>query len=357
MNKPASNLIFTLTPAPVIEDIASSHTGGKIFIITDSNCLDLCVRPLLAQTPSLEKAGVIVTAPGDDNKNLATLTHIWSELQRGGATRNSLVINIGGGVVTDMGGFAAATFKRGVAMVNVPTTLLSAVDAAVGGKTGINFNGFKNEIGSFYPAREVVISTCWFGTLPHEELLSGYAEMLKHGLLEGDEEVDMLLDYNIAEADAEKLLPLLRKSVEVKRRVVEEDPYEHGIRKALNLGHTAGHAFESLALNSGVPVPHGYAVAWGLVVDLILSHTQLGFDSSLIHRLASFVKTHYGVPAISCDDYPEIIRLMSHDKKNVTPDRIIFTLLSKPGKVEINRVASESEIKSALDIMRDLLGC
>lgn len=357
MNKPASNLVFTLTPELSIEEIAASHTGGKIFIITDTNCLELCVRPLLDKTPSLRKARVIVTEPGDDNKNLTSLTHIWSELQSGGATRNSLVINIGGGVVTDMGGFAAATFKRGVAMVNVPTTLLSAVDAAVGGKTGINFNGFKNELGSFYPAREVVISTCWFGTLPHEELLSGYAEMLKHGLLEGRAEVDMLLDYDIAEADGAKLLPLLQKSVEVKRRVVEEDPYEHGIRKALNLGHTAGHAFESLALNAGSPVPHGYAVAWGLVVDLILSHMQLGFDSSMIHRVASFVKANYGAPAISCDDYPEIIRLMSHDKKNITPDRIVFTLLSEPGKVEINRVATEDEIKSALDIMRDLLGC
>ena len=242
-------ILYTNDIARAVVSLVDEMHPASVHIITDTN-VQAKVLPSLSLTYP-----VIPTPPGDMAKNIDTLSGIWDCLIRGGATRKSVVINIGGGVVTDMGGFAAATFKRGIRFINVPTTLLSAVDAAVGGKTGINFEGYKNEIGAFAPADAVVISTSTFSALPVTELLSGYAEMLKHGLLSSAATYDELLGFDIVNADLDRLLPLLEKSVRVKERIVTEDPTEKGIRRALNLGHTAGHAFESLALERDTPCP------------------------------------------------------------------------------------------------------
>ncbi|MCM1076689.1 MAG: 3-dehydroquinate synthase [Bacteroides sp.] len=343
-------IYFTNDVSEAISKIVSEMAPSSVHIITDTN-VEREVLPRL----SLDYPTISVP-PGDEHKNIITLSSIWSSLINQKATRKSLVINIGGGVVTDMGGFAAATFKRGIRFINVPTTLLSAVDAAVGGKTGINFDGFKNEIGAFAPADAVVISTILFSSLPPKELQSGYAEMLKHGLLSSAGDYNELLSFDILNADLDRLLPLLEKSVKVKERIVEEDPREQGIRRALNLGHTAGHAFESLAISRHTPIPHGHAVAFGMLVEMILSHNIEGFPSSELYRYASYLKEQgYGNPAITCDDYPELLSLMHHDKKNDTPDKINFTLLSSPGKILIDRTASEAQIRTALDIFRDMM--
>lgn len=343
-------ILYTNDISHSIISLVEEMHPASVHIITDTN-VETKVLPSLALPYP-----VISTAPGDVAKNLDTLSRIWGRLIQGGATRKSVVINIGGGVVSDMGGFAAATFKRGIRFINVPTTLLSAVDAAVGGKTGINFDGYKNEIGAFAPADAVIISTSMFHTLPVSELLSGYAEMLKHGLLSSEETYHELLGFDIVNADLDRLLPLLGKSVRVKERIVGEDPCEKGIRRALNLGHTAGHAFESLALERNNPVPHGYAVAWGILVEMILSHMIEGFPSVELYRYATYLKEQgYGSPAITCDDYQRMLALMSHDKKNDTPDRINFTLLSAPGSPLIDRTAPNELIAQALDIFRDLI--
>lgn len=348
------DIIFTNSVGAELERILSGF-GGKVFVVCDDNTKDKVLPLISAESPRVAQAHVISTAPGDENKNINSLSKIWEELQRGGADRHSIVINIGGGVITDMGGFAAATFKRGLRFINLPTTLLSAVDAAVGGKTGVNFNRFKNEIGVFKEADAVVISTRFFETLPLEEVKSGYAEMLKHGLLESAVSLDKLLDYELDKLDVAHLLSLLEESVNVKRRVVEQDPFEKGIRKALNLGHTVGHAFESLALERNAPVPHGYAVAWGCVVELVLSHIILGFPSPVLHRVASFVRDNYGAPAIECRDYDKLLEYMRHDKKN-SGGKINFTLLSAPGGIEINQYPESDDIVAAMDIFRDLMG-
>lgn len=344
-------ILFTNNISEAITSLVDGMNPSTVHIITDSNVARDVLPTLSLPYP------VIVTDPGDTAKNLQSLSQIWHSLIKGGATRRSVVINIGGGVVTDMGGFAAATFKRGVRFINVPTTLLSAVDAAVGGKTGINFEGLKNEIGAFAPADAVVISTSTFASLPSAELLSGYAEMLKHGLLSSESDYRELLGFDILNADLDLLLPLLEKSVKVKERIVEEDPREQGIRRALNLGHTAGHAFESLAMERNTPVPHGYAVAWGILVEMILSNITRGFPSAELYRYATYLKDHgYGSPAITCKDYPRLLELMRHDKKNDTANHINFTLLDSPGHPVIDCTASEPVIKEALDIFCDLLG-
>ena len=247
----------------------------KLFILTDEHTHRLC-RPHLDGIPALEEAEEIIIGAEDVHKNMETLAAVWQALSEKGASRHSLLINLGGGMVTDLGGFAASTFKRGIAYINVPTTLLAMVDASVGGKTGINFNGLKNEIGVFAPAACVLLETEFLRSLDAHNFFSGYAEMLKHGLISTPEHLAELLAFDTEKIDYALLKSMVGRSVQVKERIVEEDPLEHGIRKALNLGHTVGHAFESLALAERRPVLHGYAVAWGLVCELYLSYIKTG---------------------------------------------------------------------------------
>lgn len=339
-------IIYTNQVQARLEQIIARMRPASVHVVTDAN-----VAPIIAGL--LPDAPRTVIEPGDSCKTLAAAEQVWLGLVEAGATRSSVVVNIGGGMVTDLGGFAASTFKRGVPFINVPTTLLGAVDAAVGGKTGVNLGGLKNEIGVFNEAQAVVISTAFFASLSRRELLSGFAEMIKHGLLDGPELLADTLGHRLT--DLEALLPLLQRSVEVKRRVVEADPTEQGLRRALNLGHTAGHAFESLALRSGSPVPHGYAVAWGIVVELILSRMLAGFQSYMLHIIAAFIKENYGTPQITCDDYPALLELMSHDKKNSAPGLINFTLMKAPGQPLPGQVVDSDTIVAALDIFRDIM--
>ena len=320
----------------------------KLFVLVDETTEQLCL-PLIAGFGCMQEAQCIVIGATDTHKTLDTLSHVWAELQRMGATRHSLLINLGGGMVTDLGGFAASTFKRGLAYINIPTTLLSMVDASVGGKTGINFGGLKNEIGVFNNANCVILDTTFLRTMDAENLLSGYAEMLKHGLISNEQTWAELLNLDLNDLD--KLGDLVEKSVAVKQRIVIEDPTEHGIRKALNLGHTVGHAFESLALERK-PVLHGYAVAYGLVVELYLCCVKTGFPQDKMRQTVGFIKENYGRMPITCDDYPKLIELMHHDKKNVGTD-INFTLLGGIGDIRINQTATEEEIKEALDFYQE----
>lgn len=349
----SQSVIFTNEINKALDNVLSNENFNKLFVLTDTNTARF-VLPKFSETLSKYNATNITIPAGDTNKNVESLCHVWEQLGNNGATRRSLLVNIGGGMVTDLGGFAASTFKRGIRFINIPTTLLSAVDAAVGGKTGINFNGLKNEVGVFNEAGTVIISTATLDTLPGEEVKSGFAEMLKHGLLSNSDSFNKLLDYSFDNHNPDRLLDLLEESVNVKRDIVRQDPHEKGLRRALNLGHTVGHAFESLAMKRKLPIPHGYAVAWGMIVELVLSHMQLGFDSSTLHRYATFVYDNYGSFHITCEDYPALIDLMRHDKKSDSGE-INLSLLGAIGDIKINCVASEDEMKSALDIYRDLV--
>ena len=371
--------------------------ADRLFVLTDETTHQLClpvvadVLSFIGDLQSPPRAHVITIPAGDTNKSLESVCHVWNELQRMGATRHSLMVNLGGGMVTDLGGFAASTFKRGLAYINIPTTLLSMVDASVGGKTGFNFGGLKNEIGVFSIPRCVLLDTVFLRTLDHENILSGYAEMLKHGLISDDDTWAELLAFcpeslenldnlenlenleslenlenlerlerleNLEKLESlEKLAPLrhlqqmLSRSVRVKQRIVEEDPTEHGIRKALNLGHTIGHAFESLAMQRK-PILHGYAVAYGLVCELYLSVMKTGFPVEKMRQTVKFILENYGRMNITCDDYPTLLELMTHDKKN-TAGNINFTLLGDVGDIRIDQTETKEEIIEALDFYRD----
>ena len=322
----------------------------RLFVLTDTTTKALCL-PLIEDLPCLTGAIHITIGATDIHKNIETLMSVWTLLSSYGGTRHSLLVNLGGGMVTDLGGFAASTFKRGIRYINVPTTLLSMVDASVGGKTGINFNNLKNEIGVFNAPQTVIIDTLFLKTLDEQNIRSGYAEMLKHGLISNDGHLAELLNFNLDQPNLPLLGEMVGRSVEVKEKVVEADPLEHGIRKALNLGHTVGHAFESFALKKS-PVLHGYAVAWGLICELYLSCVKTGFPTERMRQCVQFIKAHYGLLGITCDDYPALFEYMTHDKKN-TSGIINFTLLSSVGGIEINQTASKEEIYDMLDFYRE----
>ena len=352
----------------------------RVFVLTDDTTHECClpkVAALLAQYDAVP----ITIAHGDQYKTLAALGDVWTALQQGGATRHSLLINLGGGMITDLGGFAAATFKRGINFINIPTTLLAMVDAAVGGKTGINFGGLKNEIGAFADARFVIINTCFLGTLDAENLCSGYAEMLKHALISDERMWTEHVNFDLSQPDLAELQRMVAESIAVKERIVAEDPHEHGIRKALNFGHTIGHALEEFALQQATlsggavvstapenkptpgdtvvsispkkrPLLHGYAVAFGLIGELYMSARKAGFPTERLHQTTRFIRENYAQTEFTCNDYPTLLNLMRHDKKN-TSGVINFTLLHNIGDIRINQTATDEEICEALDFIRE----
>ncbi len=345
------NIIFSANITKSLDEAVAAIAHDRTFILTDETTAKLC-RPLVESCAALNEATDIVIGATDTHKTLETLAGVWKALGDGGASRHSLLICLGGGMVTDLGGFAAATFKRGMACINIPTTLLSMVDAAVGGKTGINFNGLKNEIGAFSDPRAVIVSTDFLRTLDSENLRSGYAEMLKHGLISNQKAWADLLTFDLEKPDFALLQGRVEESIAVKEKIVTEDPHEHGIRKALNLGHTVGHAFESFALEEERPVLHGYAVAWGLVCELYLSCIKCGFPQKKMRQTLAFVKAHYGSFVFTCDHYERLLAFMLHDKKN-EGGIINFTLLGEVGDIRLNQSATKEEIFEMLDFFRE----
>jgi len=330
---------------------SSSH--DRLYILTDIHTQNQCL-PIIQQIPAVSQATQIVIEAGDTHKNIEQLSKVWKILSEKGATRNSLLINLGGGMITDLGGFAGATFKRGLHTLNIPTTLMASVDAAVGGKTGINFNGLKNEIGSFYIPDSVLIDCIFLKTLDQDNLLSGYAEMIKHGLIESSEVLTRVLSFELkaGNLNLEILTELVKESVAIKERIVKEDPKEKGIRKALNLGHTIGHAFESLSFEKERPILHGHAVAAGLISELYLSHKCCNLPVNVLRSTTNFIKTNYPSFFFDCDDYETLYMLMTHDKKNES-EAINFTLLTDVGDIRINQVIDKKIIFEALDFYRE----
>ena len=349
------NIINSTNLPEDLSRLLSEIAFDKLYVLTDTNTHETCF-PVISEMEAIRNAGVITIPAGDDHKNIETLTSVWKYLTENGASRHSLMINLGGGMPTDLGGFASASFKRGIRFINIPTSLLGAVDAAVGGKTGINFLGFKNEIGAFAPADAVIIHAGFFKSLDRSNLLSGYAELLKHSLLDNEMEWTKAIGFDFEEVDYDYLQELLMTSVKVKERVVEEDPREQGIRKALNLGHTIGHAFESISMELKRPILHGYAVAWGLICELYLSVKLCGFPKDKMQATMAFIRENYGNYHFGCRGYDKLYELMRHDKKNASANEINFTLLEDIGKVKINQTATKEQIYEAIDFMRESAG-
>ncbi len=345
-------LITTSNPAEELTAILREYSFSKLFVLTDENVNRLylpLLRPLLDEF----NADVMVIPAGEEHKSVETLIDIWRWLSESGGTRNSLMINVGGGVITDIGGFAAASFKRGIRFLNLPTTVLGAADASVGGKTGIDFAGLKNEIGAFAKADAVVISGQPLATLPRTEWISGYAEVVKMAMIRNEEIYRGFLTNSPLD-NALAMQEAIAFAVREKAIITDEDPREAGLRKVLNLGHTCGHAFETLLIEQGRPVPHGVAVAHGILVALILSHLLLQLPSEQISLFTSnILKPYYGNLGISCKDYPRLIELMGRDKKNSRTGEVRFVLLERIGVPAIDVVVDTATLETALDIYQN----
>ena len=310
---------------------------------------------------SLPRQDIFVVEGGEQCKTQTTVGQVWQWLMSRNATRSTLLLVVGGGSVTDMAGFAAACFKRGIDTVYVPTTLLAAADAAIGGKTGINYGGLKNEIGAFHqPAAVVMTPTVW-RTLPGSELASGYGEILKTAFLRSEHDVMEALrtGERLAQCSLCAEMPVTVETVAAcacfKQGIVEKDPYESGPRKQLNLGHTFAHSLESYARRRNLALTHGHAVAVGLVAMAALSNMTLGLPGKWMEMTASVVRKLYAPFIWKCDDFDELYGYMCHDKKNSKPGSVCFTLIHAPGQPVVDCVVPAADIRAALEIAADCL--
>ncbi|MGK6350867.1 3-dehydroquinate synthase [Parapedobacter sp. DT-150] len=333
-----------------LERFIQANTYSKILILTDRNTSEHCLPVLQAAMPTFDGYDVIEVDPGEENKNIDFCIGIWKMMLDFGADRQSLLINLGGGVVTDMGGFAASTFKRGIDFVQVPTTLLSQVDASVGGKTGIDMDSVKNMIGTFAQPKAVFISTAFLRTLDNRQLVSGFAEVIKHGLIR-----DADFYEQVKALDASALTTAhIRHSVSIKNEVVTQDPTEKGLRKILNFGHTIGHAIEGYSLaHDSRPLLHGEAIAVGMICEGYLSHRINGLPKEALDDLVGTFQKHFPDYRYSEASYELFIDLMKNDKKN-TGGRIGFALLSQIGHCSVDVFVEEALIKESLDFYRAL---
>lgn len=319
--------------------------GSKKVIITDSNVYNLWITDLTTNYPELAKAEIIQIPAGEENKTIDVCTQIWEALSEYEIGRNDLIINFGGGVITDLGGFVASLFKRGMRFINIPTTLLSMVDASVGGKTGVDLGPYKNQVGVFSDAEHVFIDEKYLETLAEKQIRSGYAEMLKHGLIADKGYWEELKQFDPVNADDR--LSFIRKSVELKRDIVANDHQETGQRKILNFGHTVGHAIEGYFLRKETPVLHGFAVATGMIAESHICRALDLMSASTLDEIVSTIKKEIETVKIEETDYKEILQLMHNDKKNHS-GVIQFSLIKEVGNAVYDQEVSDKLILDSL---------
>ncbi len=342
MNKleSAGHTIHFETQLAPLTEVIESGKYSKIFVFADSNTSEVCLPLFREMLDDFNGFDLIETDPGEENKNIDFCIGIWKTLLDFGADRKCLMINLGGGVITDMGGFVASTYKRGIDFINIPTTLLSQVDASVGGKTGIDVDNVKNMVGTFTLPQSVFIETAFLKTLPARELLSGFAEMIKHGLI-----VDHNYYHELKNSDYLKIEPqAIYRSVEIKNEVVTEDPHEKGLRKILNFGHTIGHAVETYALiNDAKPLTHGEAIAIGMICEAFLSARNNTLNEDELEDITAYITSLYPPYHLKAESFTQLMELMQSDKKNEN-GQIMFSLLSGIGKCDYNCRVSEKDI-------------
>jgi 3-dehydroquinate synthase len=326
----------------------ATNSPSKIFILVDENTNENCLLILMQEIETKIDIEIIEIEAGEENKNLDTCSGVWHALTDLGADRKSLLINLGGGVITDLGGFVASCFKRGISFINIPTTLLSMVDASVGGKTGVDLGVLKNQIGLFSNPEMVLIDTNYLDTVTEREVRSGLAEIIKYGLTYDVSLWNKINDFK--GLNLGNISSLIHRSIEIKNEVVTEDPKEAGIRKVLNYGHTLGHAIESYFLESDEKenLTHGEAIAIGMITEAYLSEKLLNFPSDKLNHIKKTIIKIYGKVIIEPKDYEGIMELLIHDKKNVG-GQVNFVLLTDLEHYKLDCNVEKSLLIDALD--------
>lgn len=353
MNDISSHQTLNLdTYSIVIGDIIESlkqylepREYSQILVIVDPNT-DLHCFPKIAPLLSNYTTKKISIPSGEIHKTIQTCQSIWHQIMDSEADRKALVINLGGGVIGDMGGFCASTYKRGIEFIQIPTTLLAQVDASIGGKLGIDFNQIKNSIGLFNNPGAVLIWPGFLATLPPRELRSGFAEVIKHALIQDASQWEKL--QAIEDLSSVDWVEYLVPSLQIKQRIVEEDPFEKGIRKALNFGHTIGHAIESVFLETDTPLLHGEAIAIGMICEAYLSTQLTGLPQNQLAIITQYINRIFATVQLDAAQYETFIKLMKNDKKNRGKE-INFTLLTKIGACQINQSCAEEMIVKSFD--------
>ncbi len=331
----------------------------SIFILSDTKTKSSCLGRLISFAPSLQKAEILEIPAGEKNKSLKTAGHIWNVLANSGASRRSLLINLGGGVITDLGGFVASTFNRGIPFINIPTSLLGMVDAAIGGKTGINLGDIKNQVGTFHHPDAIFIHTGFLETLDSYGLLSGFAEIIKTALVAdnrlwkklGSIRLQDLLNKPLDEAIWEELIS---ESVAVKCRIVEQDFSEKNLREILNFGHTIGHAFESISLQKNrKSLSHGHAIALGMICESQLSTLKTGLDIKDQEVITRMIFPDFEYYPLQAKDVDFMVDFIGHDKKR-RGSGLRFSLLRSPGNAIPGVTCDPGEILESIDFYRSL---
>lgn len=323
-----------------VHDLASRH---KVALLADDNTIEQCY-PLIDD----EQVDVLLVPIGEEAKSLEVVQFLWNSLADLGYTRYDYLITLGGGAVSDVGGFVASTYMRGIRLIHIPTTLLGMIDASIGGKTAIDYGGVKNLVGSFYEPNEVWVSLTFLETLPKQEVLSGEGELVKYGLLDGDELYQETLDLEVIAPD------LIAKVIQYKLDVVAADLRDEGGRVVLNLGHSTAHSLEALKISRGEVLPHGIAVMAGLIVALYISYKWYGLEEQVLSKLIRVAKDRFPRVAFSCDDYEEMWQFALKDKKNSGGAELTMVLLSEVGCPMTEQV-TRKQWEEALDFYRDFM--
>ena len=332
---------FTQNSKQYIADFLVENSYSQLFVLVDENTKQYC-SPIVNK--SIKNATVIEISSGEQNKTLTTCTYIWEAFTNSNADRNALLINLGGGVIGDMGGFCASTYKRGIDFINIPTTLLSQVDASIGGKLGIDFNGFKNHIGLFNLPKKVIIDPIFLQTLPQNQIRSGFAEMLKHGFIQSKDQLEELYTLDISNCEWDKFI---KQSIQIKNAIVAADPFEKNERKFLNFGHTIGHAVESYFINNDLPILHGEAVAIGMITEGYLSNQHLPFSNNDKNKLEQIIDKYFDRLKIPENGIEEILNNLDQDKKN-EDSKIQSVLLNQIGEATHSIEITKKEVADAL---------
>ncbi len=353
LNFTKNDIIHTNDILKEISEILKGYHEEKILIITDINTEKYCLSHISEAIDNEMFKFTLKT--GEGVKNTGNLIKIWNFLTINNFSKKSLIINLGGGVVTDIGGFAASTFKRGIDFINIPTTLLAQVDASIGGKNGINFLHYKNNIGTITIPKKVIITPVFLETLKRREFFSGFAEMIKHALINSKNHYDELIFYYKSQyPDFSLLLPLIKKSIEIKREFTDKDLNDNGIRKILNFGHTFGHAFESLGNKTKKnQLKHGEAVVFGMICELFLSVKLMNFPESLFKIILKDLILCYGTFKISETDFNQIFELMQQDKKN-SRNSILCVLLKDVGIAQHDVFIDKKDVFDSLDFLNSI---
>lgn len=326
------------------QSFLKAFENQQILIIVDENTHDCCLEYLITSFPELERAEIMLLPNGEENKVMEVCFQVWQAFTEYKVERKDLVINLGGGVVTDMGGFIASVYKRGLTFIHIPTTLLGMVDAAIGGKNGIDLNGFKNQLGTITQPARVFVDAGFLSTLPPEEIFNGYAEMLKHALIG-----DAKLWEEIRHIQSEEALiqeAVILQSIRVKTNIIEQDPFEGGLRKKLNFGHTVGHALESYFFQS-TPISHGHAVALGMIAESFISMKRGILSKEAYKDIESTIIRSFPMIELNADDVSIVISLMYQDKKNIA-GQIRSCLLEGIGTCSFDHHLTEDEIGESL---------